>query len=134
MRYSSRMITVELNRHYKENEVTLQCGEAIYATLREDGGLQRALTEQVENRMAIVRYWGVTGKRNKNNTVFHAYMDEGIIRLSFYKKRTTFLTYEEAYFVACKLLDTPGIANVQINEHMERQEIKKGLDFGNTTD
>ena len=32
------------------------------------------------------------------------------------------------------LLDTPGIANVQINEHMERQEIKKGLDFGNTTD
>ena len=82
------MITVELNRHYKENEVTLQCGEAIYATLREDGGLQRALTEQVENRMAIVRYWGV--KRNKNNTVFHAYMDEGIIRLSFYKKRTTF--------------------------------------------
>lgn len=109
------MITVEYNPHYRDDEASLQCGSAVYALLRDDGGAYRAFTEEIASRAGVRRSWRVYGERSDGKRL-HVKMLNGTITMGGPANATMFYDYGECKEVAMRLLNILGIVRAVIVE------------------
>lgn len=123
------MITVELNPHYKDEEMSLQCGATVYADLRHDGGLSRGFLKQVNDGLKIRRMWRIACHVAFKSHTRYVQMKGKVIRFSYIATATVFLDYLECQAVAFELVASGSFSSVQIVEYLTDDSQPKELKF-----
>ena len=109
-------IPIELNLHYRPDEVTIQCGSAAYTLyLEKQDDMRRRFTSNVQVS------WYVTVKRRGKTHISYINVHKKQITTSQNEsKRTLFTSYEEAREIANELMHSEMFYAVNIVECYDR--------------
>lgn len=105
-------ISIELNPHYKPDEISVQCGSQVYANL--PVSLEDTL-RPLEDGGRVT--WRVQVQKKTSGRLFQVHLKEGKAILRPYKNKAgAFLSYAEAREIGDKLLGTGLFDRMVVSE------------------
>lgn len=127
-------IKVEQDLNYKPDAIVIRCGEVAYSKLRKDGGVERKLTDTINEHTKIDRNWRVCIKKMTDSGNLYNYwvkMDGYLIKFTRYRHNATvFFSYKEAFDVVSELVTIQGITDIRIEEGISKDDKEAVLVYG----
>jgi hypothetical protein len=112
-------IPIELNKHFRHDEIAIQCGESAYTLAL---GMQDDIRRRFYHNQNV--HWYVTAKRRGKTTLSYIVVHKKDITTSQNAaKRTIFMSYEEAREIANELMHSEMFYAVNIVECYDRVSV-----------